>query len=89
MRMVYNLDLVFFVNAKAEVWRFSAWLFLTIPFSFRLEKLSAKENPFADEDDFRLVSLLKCDTLTRINKEDVNEGERAEARQMADEQVEE
>ena len=56
---------------------------------FRLEKLSAKENPFADEDDFRLVSLLKCDTLTRINKEDVNEGERAEARQMADEQVEE
>jgi len=56
---------------------------------FRLEKLSAKENPFADEDDFRLVSLLKCDTLTRINKEDVNEGERAEARQMSDEQVEE
>jgi len=55
----------------------------------RLEKLSAKENPFAEEDDFRIVSLLKCDTLTRINKEDVNESERAEARQMADEQVEE
>ena len=53
---------------------------------FRLEKLSAKENPFAEEDDFRIQALLKCVTLAKINKEDVNEGERAEARQLSEEQ---
>ena len=74
-----------YVNLEAETVAFHEPTIDEI-LSFRLEKLSAKENPFAEEDDFRIQALLKCETLAKINKEDVNEGERAEARQMSDEQ---